>query len=67
MSGGAWEPELAELICLNCDELHEAVESHEGLFGEGTIFAVVCPKDDLTSYYTREALGFRTTKNGANR
>jgi hypothetical protein len=28
--------------------------SHEGTFGEGAIYAVVCTTDHLTDYYTGE-------------
>jgi hypothetical protein len=37
--------------CDVCGRSHEAVYSHEGRFGEGPIYAVVCT-DGLTSYYT---------------
>lgn len=42
------------VVCDECGGEHVAEYSHEGMFGEGPIFAVVCPVDDLTDYYTRE-------------
>jgi hypothetical protein len=55
---GDWETgELAGHVeCQECDGFHVAEFSHEGRFGEGPIFAVVCTVDHLTSYYTTEAL-----------
>jgi hypothetical protein len=44
------------VICHECGERHVAEYSHEGRFGEGPIFAVVCPVDYLTDYYTTEGL-----------
>lgn len=38
-----------------CGQIHEGSFSHEGLYGEGPIFAVACT-DLLTSYYTAELL-----------
>ena len=46
-------PKLAAQ-CLECGDWHEAEYSHEGRFGEGPIYAVVCTVDYLTSYYTGE-------------
>ena len=42
--------------CHECNGAHAATYSHEGRFGEGAIYAVVCPEDGLTGYYTSEAL-----------
>lgn len=39
-----------------CGERHEAEYSHHGLHGEGPIFAVTCPKDGLTDYFTEEGI-----------
>lgn len=39
--------------CDECEQVHHAEPSHEGTFGEGLIYAVVCV-DGLTSYYTAE-------------
>jgi hypothetical protein len=41
--------------CHSCGALHPAEISHESP-SQGTIYAVVCPEDWLTDYYTREAL-----------
>jgi hypothetical protein len=40
------------ITCQECGQQHEATYSHEGRFNEGPIFAVVCPVDWLTDYYT---------------
>lgn len=50
------------LTCYTCGQEHEAEYSHQGRFGEGAIYAVVCPLDGLTDYYTREAAGFREAR-----
>lgn len=42
--------------CDGCSQIHPAEYSHEGRFGEGAIFAVVCGVDGLTSYHTTEGL-----------
>lgn len=42
--------------CDECGQPHEATPSHWGSYCEGVIWAVVCPVDDLTYYYTREAV-----------
>jgi hypothetical protein len=42
--------------CYDCNGRHEACYSHPGRYGEGPIFAVVCPDDGLTSYYTLEVV-----------
>lgn len=39
--------------CQSCGELHAAEYHHPG---QGPIFAVVCPRDELTDYYTTELL-----------
>lgn len=49
------EPTRGPVTCHECGEAHEATYSHDGRFGEGPIFAVVCTVDWLTSYYTTEA------------
>lgn len=41
-----------EVQCQQCEEWHPAEYSHEGRFGEGPIFAVVC--GEFTDYYTDE-------------
>ena len=43
-------------ICDDCGQKHEATYSHEGEWGQGPIYAVVCTVDHLTSYYTAEGL-----------
>lgn len=51
------EPETGrEVDCHECGHRHPATYSHEGTHGEGPIYAVVCPVDDLTDYYTTEGL-----------
>lgn len=45
--------------CHQCGEPHEATPSHTGSYGEGVIWAVVCPVDDLTDYYTSEVVDQR--------
>ena len=44
--------------CYECGDPHEANYSHDGRFGEGPIYAVVCPVDDLIDYYTTEVVEF---------
>jgi hypothetical protein len=44
--------------CDECEQQHPAYYSHEGRFGEGPIYAVVCTVDDLTDYYTTERVTF---------
>jgi hypothetical protein len=46
----------ARVRCDNCGNLHPAEYSHEGRFSEGPLWAVVCPADRLTDYYTVERL-----------
>ena len=53
MSSSATPPN-GTVECDECGERHVAEYSHEGRFGEGPIFAVVCTRDDLTDYYTAE-------------
>jgi len=57
---GHVHPAVAEqkrqAVCDECGQLHEATYSHEGQWGEGPIYAVVCTQDWLTSYYTAEGL-----------
>jgi hypothetical protein len=50
--GGAMK---RHVICDECGERHVAEYSHEGRFGEGPIYAVVCA-NQLTDYYTAERL-----------
>ncbi len=50
------EGEAGMVQCQECDKYHPMYYSHEGRFGEGPIFAVVCDVDDLTSYYTSELM-----------
>lgn len=45
--------------CQQCGNRHEAEYSHEGRFGEGPIFAVICD-DGLTDYYTTELVKLDT-------
>jgi hypothetical protein len=44
------------VVCFQCEARHEAEYSHEGRFGEGPIYAVVCTEDGLTDYYTTEVV-----------
>lgn len=44
------------VICDECGERHVAEYSHEGRWGQGAIFAVVC--GDLTDYYAAERVTF---------
>lgn len=44
------------VTCYQCGQRHVAEYSHEGRFGEGPIYAVVCEVDGLTDYYTTEGL-----------
>lgn len=46
------EPAPGTVNCDECGERHIAEYSHEGDFGQGSIFAVVC--NDYTDYYTEE-------------
>lgn len=46
-------PSNGTVICDQCGARHVAEYSHEGRYGEGHIYAVVCD-DDLTDYYTEE-------------
>lgn len=48
----------AAVVCHHCDQLHEATYHHEGQFGEGPIYVVVCTADDLHDFYTTEVLTF---------
>lgn len=45
-----------EVICDHCGKKHVAEYSHDGVFGEGPIYAVVCEQDGLTDYYRESAL-----------
>lgn len=44
------------VICNQCEQQHEAEYHHEGSFGEGPIFIVICERDGLADYYTTEGL-----------
>ena len=46
------------VICDYCGNRHAAEYSHEGKFGEGRIYAVVCPEESrsVVDYYTAAAL-----------
>ena len=48
--------------CDNCGQPHEATYSHDSQHGQGSIFAVVCPEDHLTDYYTQERVGPKAKK-----
>jgi hypothetical protein len=52
----AFPGESGLVRCDNCGKYHAAEYSHEGKYGEGPIHAVICPKDNLTDYYTNEVL-----------
>lgn len=45
-------PANGTVTCDECGATHIAEYSHEGQFGEGAIFAVVC--GEFTDYYTDE-------------
>lgn len=47
---------VGRVACQECGDDHIAEYSHEGQFGEGPVFAVVCPVDQLTDYYTLDAV-----------
>lgn len=54
-------PSWPHVVCWECGEEHEAVFSHLSQWGEGgrpgeRVYAVVCPVDDLTDYYTDEVV-----------
>jgi len=51
-------PEPRQLLggCDGCGQYHAASYSHEGHYGEGPVYAVVCPVDHLTTYVTTEGL-----------
>jgi hypothetical protein len=42
------------VMCDDCSQKHEAVYSHEGEFGQGPVYAVVC--NGFTDYYLEERL-----------
>lgn len=44
--------EVMSLDCDGCNDTHAATYSHDSTHGQGPIFAVICPVDDLTSYHT---------------
>lgn len=49
-----------EMTCFQCGERHVAEYHHEGRYGEGSIYAVVCSADglDLTDWYTADVIDF---------
>lgn len=52
---------LLAVRCDYCDQLHQATYSHEGIHGEGPIYAVVCTipdpvRGECVDYYTTERL-----------
>jgi hypothetical protein len=49
-------PAPGKVVCETCEQQHVATYSHEGRFGEGPIFEVVCPVDGLSDFYTSLAL-----------
>lgn len=42
--------------CFTCDRWHEAHYHHDGQYGEGPIFIVICEEDGLADYYTNEVV-----------
>jgi hypothetical protein len=42
------------VTCDECGETHVAEYSHEGLFDQGAVYAVVC--GEFTDYYTAEVV-----------
>ena len=40
------------VTCQECGQEHEATYSHMGRWDRRPVFAVVCPVDDLTDFYT---------------
>lgn len=48
-------PANITITCHNCGQDHIGEYSHEGRWGEGPIFVVICIKDDLADYYTQES------------
>lgn len=42
--------------CHHCGQRHAAELSHRAQYGAQLVFAVVCPADSLTDYYTTDAL-----------
>lgn len=53
-----------QATCDGCGATHPAEYSHEGQFGEGAIYAVVCTVDWLTSYHTSEGVSEVPTVHG---
>lgn len=47
-------PAEITVTCDHCGEQHPGNYSHEGRFGEGAIYEVVCTKDWMSDYYTAE-------------
>lgn len=47
---------VGTVACFDCHETHDAEYSHEGRFGEGAIYAVVC--GEYVEHYTAEAVDF---------
>lgn len=45
-----------KVTCYECGEQHVAEFSHVSQFGQDRCFAVVCPRDNLTAFYTEEVV-----------
>lgn len=41
-----------EVRCETCGAIHEATPSHQGHWGEGQVFEVVCTEDGKSDFYT---------------
>lgn len=50
MNGREDIPAPGHVICDECGRRHVAEYSHDGDYGQGPIFAVIC-EDGLTDYY----------------
>lgn len=44
------------VTCEDCGAEHIAEYHHESIYGQGSIYAVVCTAVDLVDYYTTELL-----------
>lgn len=47
-------PQTIRVQCHQCGQEHEGQHHHEGRFGEGPIYIVICEADGLADYYTLE-------------
>lgn len=47
----ATPPPKLTVQCWECGEWHGATYDHEGRWGQGPIYAVVCTRDNLVDYY----------------